>query len=510
MAELKTLVEREMERGGSPSYSLGDLTRRRDRKRRNRRIGSALIALGVAALAIAGVIRAFRWEPMTTPADTITPDNASQLEIVARVDLEKLFPGRDWIEHYSVQDDLLIVQTSCPKDVNDPDPTCGGVAVFPSDCGAGGECEPLWRTPPVGWPFMEPRLEGGVLVAAGHGGRVFGFPVRCTPTDGICEPAWSTRAGLGIDLRSHRRDAFFHSGTFFLGDGRRLLAFPIDCSPIGGVCEPAWGSRPLGRASRVMGVGDVVLVQTEEGRLYGFSPACTPADGVCDPLWAVDAPTLDRETLEVMEAGDRLLFWSWPGVRPILAVSCSPAACATAAWSLPAGFEGSPSLQVDGDLVAVAATNGGRGVVGVFPRSCFGSDRCSPLWRADFPAPSLGQVLVDEGTVVIGASGPGRLPGTIRTFPLNCRTDGGDCPPSGEIRTKIHVHVVRNGVMWGDFGQAAETADGAISAYPVECESPCPPLWASTGLSGYTGFETSANRVFFTPGGRNELVVLGL
>ena len=49
------------------------LSRRRDRKRRNRRIGTAVVALSVAAVAIGGVVRAFNLAEKTQPADEMQP-----------------------------------------------------------------------------------------------------------------------------------------------------------------------------------------------------------------------------------------------------------------------------------------------------------------------------------------------------------------------------------------------------------------------------------------------------
>jgi dipeptidyl aminopeptidase/acylaminoacyl peptidase len=59
MTDLRTLVELEMERAGAPSYSFVDLARRRDRKQRNKRIGTAALALVLAAAAISGAVHAF-------------------------------------------------------------------------------------------------------------------------------------------------------------------------------------------------------------------------------------------------------------------------------------------------------------------------------------------------------------------------------------------------------------------------------------------------------------------
>jgi Tol biopolymer transport system component len=59
MADLQTLVRNEMDRAGSPSYSLDDLGRRRDRKRRNQRITAGVVGIVIALLSLATLARAF-------------------------------------------------------------------------------------------------------------------------------------------------------------------------------------------------------------------------------------------------------------------------------------------------------------------------------------------------------------------------------------------------------------------------------------------------------------------
>src|SRR5215217_38015 len=69
MADLRTLIRQEMERGASPSYTFDALVRRRDRTLRNRRIAATVVGLGLAVgtgLPFAGALRS-GLEPAQTP-----------------------------------------------------------------------------------------------------------------------------------------------------------------------------------------------------------------------------------------------------------------------------------------------------------------------------------------------------------------------------------------------------------------------------------------------------------
>jgi hypothetical protein len=70
MANDRSILERQLERVELGPFTLDGFHRRRQRKQRNRRIGTAVVALAVAAAAIGGLARAFMGGgPETRPAD---------------------------------------------------------------------------------------------------------------------------------------------------------------------------------------------------------------------------------------------------------------------------------------------------------------------------------------------------------------------------------------------------------------------------------------------------------
>jgi TolB protein len=57
MPDLRSLLEREMQDIRPAEYSIGDVAHRRDRRRRNQRLGTAAVALVIAVAAIGGLLR---------------------------------------------------------------------------------------------------------------------------------------------------------------------------------------------------------------------------------------------------------------------------------------------------------------------------------------------------------------------------------------------------------------------------------------------------------------------
>jgi hypothetical protein len=72
MPELGSLHEREMQDIRPAGYTIADVARRRDRRHRNQRMGSAIVALIIVAAAIGGLVHAFGSHRSSIPWPTPT------------------------------------------------------------------------------------------------------------------------------------------------------------------------------------------------------------------------------------------------------------------------------------------------------------------------------------------------------------------------------------------------------------------------------------------------------
>lgn len=474
------------------------------RRRRRQQAVAVLVAVAIAALGFAGVLRAFR--PQSMPAKDITVDNVADLRLVARVDV-------DWRR----QEPVLVAGENLVVFASDR-----AIAAYPNDCD--DPCDPLWRTPSLGRLTLLPRIQGDLLLGAGQDGRAYAFPLPCDAQDGVCDPLWTTPASLRLD-----GEAVIQAGFLFASDGQRLIAFPLRCEAPSGACDPAWRSPALGPTRSVESVGDLVVVHTRERRLFGFATSCRPIDGVCEPLWTFDTPTFPY-FYPLMRAGDRLLFLAFGGRyedRPVLPAECArEAECSIAgSWSLPSAVpKGSRSLfnwetTVLDDTVLLTwnrSRSDPFGGIVEMPLSCFGLPDCRPLWTARFRVGEIGDPTTDQivgdDVVAVGLMATNPDNGRILTFPLSCRSDGGECEPLAEIHSNYYPVEISAGVLY-----ARGYTTGA-KAYPVECEAPCEALWSDPEgphANSYSStVEATAERVFMLSrhSGRppHQLFVFGL
>jgi len=82
MPDLGPLLEREMQQIRPTGYTLADVARRRDRRRRYQRIGTAAVALGIAGVAIGGLLQAFGQIRSSVPAEP-TPVRNGRIAFVS-------------------------------------------------------------------------------------------------------------------------------------------------------------------------------------------------------------------------------------------------------------------------------------------------------------------------------------------------------------------------------------------------------------------------------------------
>jgi hypothetical protein len=75
MPDLRSLLEREMDDIRPPGYTIDDIAHRRDRRRRNQRLGTAVVVLAIAFIPIWVIVQTIAHAPSAVPADhpSVTP-----------------------------------------------------------------------------------------------------------------------------------------------------------------------------------------------------------------------------------------------------------------------------------------------------------------------------------------------------------------------------------------------------------------------------------------------------
>ncbi len=418
MSDERDLFERTIRRWDSPEPALERLVRRRDRKRRNERVGTIVVAVAIAAVAVAGTLAALERSLAPRPADgPITPDNVSDLHLVWSAHVEGHTTG------LAATTDAIYVATDGSKQLQR----------FPLSCGAEATtCRPDW--------FAHPSDVGAAGVWASPDGHVFLTTDRLSAFDDACQggssacPPIATGAVEGDPL-----EPVGAGGSVVVATGDNLLyAFrQAECGS-GSACTPDWLSRRTTTpfVDPVV-VGDSIVVSQVHGSGYeAFPIRCATHGDVCDPsaTWTLPEGWLQYSPPAV--AGDTMYMTVWSNTHAGIdaALLAIPSSCATGGscrvlWDAPVDPTSSVGVGtpvVAGDHVIVALLEGS--VVQAFPVSC-GGRRCQPLWTGPVDA-------------VLGNS---------------------------------LTPVVLNGVVFAP-GQG-----GGATAFPVDCATECRPLWTDRG-----------------------------
>ncbi|MGZ4132792.1 MAG: outer membrane protein assembly factor BamB family protein [Actinomycetota bacterium] len=291
----------------------------------------------------------------------------------------------------------------------------GDVVAFANDCASGGEpCAPLWRSPVVDATWSLERGDS-MLYAPGFDARLHAIGI----VDGVERwrgPSLRCRQCLSGPVFAGRQVFISSGGRAMLdptADSSVLFAFPMRCRD---ACAPSWTATVHDALLSDPAVGgDLVYVSTEtapgsgDGHLYAFARSCSHGNG-CAPVWSAESPV---------------------GELGII----------------------SPTLL--GDTVMVTSQE--QSFVQMFPADC-GAATCDPLWIAaglTGPMPAV----VADGYVYVATNDA-----RVLAFDPACRTDGGVCAPSWEVRGSgawLSPPVVTHGIVY------TTSSDGTVAAYPA-------------------------------------------
>lgn len=324
-----------------PERAFDRLARRRDRKRRNQRIGAAVLALVIAVAAIGGAIHAFRNAVRQRPATggVITPGNVGSLHVIGsgRVGGHpisvKVSGGLVYVVSRGSSHTLTAFSATCTSDCHPVwvadarvNPvgwaqTAEGMVyvaaddlyAFSSSCGSGGStCQPTWVGRLPGPTPAGPVVSGDAVYAVSDG-RLYSFPTSCAQEGGECHFSWvSVLPPIPLSWLSNR-PVVIDDMVYLFSDPGTYVAFPTDCGSNGSTCRPLEGAPtppPPIFYPKVVAEGKV-FVGTD--LLRAFPAGCAdhphlgqPGNTACEPLWTSSAANSSR--LGLFAPGNGVLF----------------------------------------------------------------------------------------------------------------------------------------------------------------------------------------------------------
>jgi hypothetical protein len=482
------------------------------RRRRAQRTTAVVAAIVIAALGLAGVIRAFRSAPV--PSDRITPDNVQRLEVAWTGALP---PDSAFID--SVAGEGYVVAYGLH----------GNIAAFRSDCGSGGApCEALWTANVVtsdgdGPPIIAsvPVIAGGYVLVAGErcwdGGNecandLYSFPLACRTDGQACSPRWVAPYAGGVVMLGF--GSVTTDGRFVYASGNRLDVYRFDCGEGGATCEPEW-SDPQGDQSPAVWQDTVIVAQDGGGRIAAFDVDCGSGGGECAPTWRSALRTGSEPVIV-----NGVVYAAGSGVLAAYPVDCgTDNALCEPLWSVtrPEGESFSRPIVSDGVLYTSVTSfipSPGPDAMECSPTGtcrragtdvwtyhaysveCIASSgSCDPLWTAGFQEGELVPRTAVAGSgrlYVVAVTDQGTPDESTRllAFDGGCRADGAECHPDWVVEDVVAPHgegfdlpVVAEGLVFAFVGRE-------VRAYASDCGTgakTCEPIWSAPVGTGAHG-----------------------
>jgi hypothetical protein len=511
MSEPRDVLERIADRAAMREPAFDRLHQRRDRKRRNQRLGAVAVALAVALLAFAFASSVYRTAQVRPANGTqISTDDLGRIGIAWT---SKVYSRSGGITRtplvvgdtiYLVTDHLYAFDAACRNDgggcyprsatgsydVVPPPRQLGDLLVVGTDvydltCAA-PPCAPIGSASWAGNGVVGTANLGSVasvsvsgqrLTAIGidRGGQLESMFCAGDPQESVkCGVNWTANVDPPTPLASNEgcaiglcvREPVVADGMIFVtsksssGQSSRLYAFSQDCPRTTGTspasqggyvtrttCFPVWTAKGPSFGDPV--VSDGVVYMVTDDRLSAFPEKCV---GICHATWTTAPLGRFVDTL-VVEDGTVYVASQGNGISAFPTSCGSTGATCTATWNARAdtGAVRSP-IVADGKVIVPTS-----GRLEVFPASC--SATCRPLWTTAAD-PSVLPV-VSDGVVYAGAIGR-----HVAAFPLDCRIDGGTCDPRWTGTTKGPIRTIAVGAG----GIYVGTGDGTLYAFRLESD----------------------------------------
>jgi outer membrane protein assembly factor BamB len=474
MSDFRGVLERAADRASMPEPAFDRLLHHRARKERTQRILTGILALVLAAVSTAGVVRAFHGSGATRPA-TLGPSTVERLHLAWTADFGGFEPtfgrGDTTASGPTVSNGIVYVGAADRR-----------LYAFASDCGQGGEsCQPLWTGSTDDRIASTPAVADGIVYVASQSGTLYAFPAECGTGGATCTPLW--RAFIGGYVRN--ASPVVSGGRIYMmsqrtvgqqqpNDPSSLYAF-ADCGDRGGAyCEPLWKAFQGSISYSTPLVANGLVYAPMGDAIYAFPAECGTGGAVCPPLWRVTGGT---------------------SLSPSLAIA-------------------------DGRVYAV---QGGRLVA--LPAEC--EQRCNPLWHSarltneySVPVTYRGTVFVGDVVIPEGSSDPfGDQRPVLLAFPADCAPAalGDACEPSwtgdsmegfiqapptaadGLIFIAMNSNDLEHGFLY------------ALTADCMSLDKSCGPIWSETiqGTTGVSSPTVADGVVYLSAGGRLLAFALG-
>jgi nitrite reductase/ring-hydroxylating ferredoxin subunit len=480
MSEYTKAFERTRTRFGTAGLRLEEMYRRRDRKRRNEKIGAIVLALIIAIASTAAILSTIGGSRGPQPASpTITPGNASTLQLRWTAALGEAGPAP------VVADGVVVGETRS-----------GQILAFPDRCaGDGGACAPLWRASidrmdaetdradrTITWWPRTPGNPGegnvaaftaadGVVYAASKTGKIYAFDVHCGVNGQTCLPMWTGQVVHGDQPPVSTAPPTVENGFVLAGGENGTFAFHVGCGAGGASCTPAWHIPQVGffrvQGNFLYGTSWSPGTGRTNERAYAFDATTGKM------IWHSDEVSCCSNDSTPAQYGDTVYvnFGREIDAFPVdCRGSCRPI------WTAPIIDRFSSPPVVTGNVVAVTvATDGSTGGVLSWPVDCAtGGRTCHEQHRAQgfSELTSVGPQAFGDRLYTESLRGEGTY-----VFDASCLAKRNDCRPVWADATAITPWemAVQDGVAY-----QTDSSQG-VAAYDAACpHAPCLPLWHSS------------------------------